>query len=439
MRLAPLTLCLSTALSLAPNAQAERSFPSGPEALEGVAPSGATIVVENCDDDGAGSLRAAVAAAASGDEIDLSGLPVSCGMAESTITLTSGELFVIQDDLTLRGPDIGAGSVTLSGAHASRVVNHQGTGTLAIDSLTIADGRITKNDSARGGCIASSGDLTLASSLVTGCIATSMSGLAYGGGIFANTITLLFSAVSSNTAKGSNAAYGGGAYAQGSLTAKYSAVSNNSAIDYGFGGGIFVAGGSSSLIGSTVDGNIATYGGGLLIRGDANSIANSTVSNNTATEGAGIISIADSTPLSIGNSTIAFNHAIGTGGGVVAFSAISLESNIIAMNDGGVDADFLAYDPALVSGADNVIMGASQTFAPGVITVTEDPKLGPLQFNGGPTRTHALLRGSPAMGVGNNSANWLNDQRGIGYPRTTNGIADIGAFQFDSIFVDSFD
>ena len=76
--------------------------------------------------------------------------------------------------------------------------------------------------------------------------------------------------------------------------------------------------------------------------------------------------------------------------------------------------------------------------------MTTDPKLGPLQFNGGPTRTHALLPGSPAIGFGN--ANGLlpgmsNDQRGHGYPRTTGPMqtVDIGAFQFDTIFVGGFD
>jgi hypothetical protein len=58
-----------------------------------------------------------------------------------------------------------------------------------------------------------------------------------------------------------------------------------------------------------------------------------------------------------------------------------------------------------------------------------DPLLGPLTFNGGPTLTHALLSGSPAMDAGNNAyaADW--DQRGPGYPRIVNGIIDIGAFE----------
>jgi hypothetical protein len=60
-----------------------------------------------------------------------------------------------------------------------------------------------------------------------------------------------------------------------------------------------------------------------------------------------------------------------------------------------------------------------------------DPLLGPLADNGGPTLTHALLPGSPAIDAGDpNPADppeW--DQRGPGFPRIANGRIDIGAFE----------
>src|SRR5262249_46443943 len=59
-----------------------------------------------------------------------------------------------------------------------------------------------------------------------------------------------------------------------------------------------------------------------------------------------------------------------------------------------------------------------------------DPKLGPLADNGGPTRTHALLRGSPAIDRGDNSGAPINDQRNVKRPRDGNGdglaAVDIG-------------
>jgi hypothetical protein len=52
-----------------------------------------------------------------------------------------------------------------------------------------------------------------------------------------------------------------------------------------------------------------------------------------------------------------------------------------------------------------------------------------LDDNGGPTLTHALLSGSPAIDAGNNAYATDWDQRGEGFPRIVNDIIDIGAFE----------
>ena len=68
--------------------------------------------------------------------------------------------------------------------------------------------------------------------------------------------------------------------------------------------------------------------------------------------------------------------------------------------------------------------------------------LGPLASNGGTTRTHMVLSGSPAIDAGNNAANVSFDQRGSGYPRVIGSSADIGAYELDTndvIFVNGFD
>jgi hypothetical protein len=59
-----------------------------------------------------------------------------------------------------------------------------------------------------------------------------------------------------------------------------------------------------------------------------------------------------------------------------------------------------------------------------------NPMLGPLQDNGGPTQTMALLRGSPAIDAGDNTDAPMWDQRGPGFPRIEHGIIDIGAFEY---------
>ena len=59
-----------------------------------------------------------------------------------------------------------------------------------------------------------------------------------------------------------------------------------------------------------------------------------------------------------------------------------------------------------------------------------DPLLGPLQDNGGPTFTQALLPGSPAIDAGDNTDAPLFDQRG--FARIVNGTIDIGAYELQS-------
>jgi hypothetical protein len=62
-------------------------------------------------------------------------------------------------------------------------------------------------------------------------------------------------------------------------------------------------------------------------------------------------------------------------------------------------------------------------------TLGSAPQLLPLAANGGPTRTHALTPGSPAIDAGNNLASLTSDQRGAGFPRVVGAAADIGAFE----------
>jgi hypothetical protein len=63
--------------------------------------------------------------------------------------------------------------------------------------------------------------------------------------------------------------------------------------------------------------------------------------------------------------------------------------------------------------------------------INTDPVLGPLQNNGGPTYTHALLPGSPAIDAGDPKFTPppFYDQRGSGFWRVRNGRIDVGAFE----------
>ena len=66
---------------------------------------------------------------------------------------------------------------------------------------------------------------------------------------------------------------------------------------------------------------------------------------------------------------------------------------------------------------------------PGSNVLNTDPKLAPLAKNGGPTRTHALKAGSPAINKGSNPALLATDQRGGNFLRVFGAFADIGAFE----------
>jgi hypothetical protein len=98
-----------------------------------------------------------------------------------------------------------------------------------------------------------------------------------------------------------------------------------------------------------------------------------------------------------------------------------------------VSGDFLSLGHNLVgdpTGGSGFSAGGDQVGAP------QDPldaRLGPLANNGGPTQTHALLPGSPAIDRGDNTGGSAADQRGVARPRDGDGngsrVADIGAFE----------
>jgi hypothetical protein len=155
--------------------------------------------VTNLNDAGAGSLRQAILDTPAGGTVDFQ--PGLSG----TITLTTGEL-LINKDLTIAGP--GAGVITVSGNHASRVFEIAATFAVGISGLTIADGAVT-NDVGGGG-IDNNGTLTVAYSNLAGNTAGA------DGGAIANEGTLL---VSDSTLSGNTTARAGGAISNpGTLT-----------------------------------------------------------------------------------------------------------------------------------------------------------------------------------------------------------------------------
>jgi len=416
---------------------AQRLFPSlpRPRTAPPVTSPAATWPVANCNDDGPGSLRAAVAGAASGDTIDLTAL--NC----STITLTTGAIAVEMDDLTLQGP--GRNLLAIDGNQFDRVLVHPYGGTLQVRSLTLRNGRITAEnfDVTGGGCVASAGYLLIEDSAVSGCSSAAIG--SYGGGIYAYSLALQNSILASNQALGihvdaGTAAFGGGAFVYQMLL-QDSTVSGNRAehdiapwrTSYDIGGGIVtVRGGLVSR--STIDSNFADGRGGGIATFTSMAASNSTFSGNVAAAGAGgALFIRRPSTFDIGNSTISANSATDGGGGIwVGAPGSYLHSTIVQGNQGGSGADDIE-DPytITIAGDANLVgdAGALVTLPPDTLSL--DPRLGPLQHNGGTTRTHALEAGSPALDAGSNLANLASDQRGSQYPRVYGAGPDIGAFE----------
>jgi len=451
---------------------------SGNQAAPGAAPSLSTALlthapdlisaaaVTSCTDDGGfDTLRHAVLTANVGDTIDLSAL--SC----SKITLGSA-IPVNFAPLTIIGP--GAGNLTIDGNYVDRVFVNNSSGTLTLRDLTIAHGTFASTN-AYGGCVYSKGSVTLERVVVNACTASAQVA-ARGGGVFttqdleadasvfsnnvavaqvggigsltaggaavaAGTLTLQGSTISGNSALSPNGRAYGGAVMGAQMYAKYSTFTNNEAGGGGSAVGGALRSGTPALIyRSTLDHNKADIGGAVsIIAASGNAgILQSTLSSNTAKIGLGCAT-STNVDIVIENSTIAFNDGGVTSVGVwIANGSVTLNSTIIADN-AGFDID--AFQGTQLGGSNNLIrLPSVNAKAPGG-TIALDPNLGPLAYNGGRMRTHAIDATSPAFEAGSNESNLASDERGARYARSVGAAVDIGAFEFDSdhIFGEGFE
>ncbi len=443
LQLTPLAACIAAIFTLA-----------APAALAGT--------VTNCMDAGPGSLRAVVGAAVEGETIDMTGLLCS------TISLQTGAITILQNNLNLNGP--GANNLSISGKYVTtiendRIFTHQGTGILHVQNLSIVYGSLSSSSvNTYGGCIYSKGSVILSHVNVYVCSAHATGHVARGGAIFtADALTAIYSNIVQNDANG-GFGQGGGAFVGGNFSAKYSTIGNNTAtggyspyITTASGGGLYL-GGSVTITGSTISGNHSfNREGGIHIASTAPAshsavITNSTISGNSAFRIGGMSSNIATT---LQNSTIAFNTATSAsplspglvfnnlGGSSIA---VNLQSSLLSNNTQDMSENDLstivgAGTSITISGANNLVRKSSVTLPPGTIELS-CPVLGALRNNGGTTLTHALSSRSPAIDAGNNNAiNPLSglpfayDQRRSPYVRVSGAFADIGAYEVDQVDV----
>jgi hypothetical protein len=356
-----------------------------------------------------------------------------------------GGLYVNRGSLTVSSSTIasnqgagGPGGVNggVGFSEGGGLYNSSNTGTPTVTGSTLSD-----NSATYGGGIDNEygGALTVSNSTLSGNSAADDGGgidNAYGGVL----------TVSNSTLFGNSASYGGGIdNNSGSLTVSNSTLSGNSA--YG-GGGIDNLGGTLTVSNSTLSGNSANNGDGGGIFNGYNyyfgtvTVSNSTLSGNSAAYFGGGISTASPRPVTLTNVSVTANRANTSGGGLYVYiygRGPVLHNTLIAGNfrdATGMNRDdvYGSLDPSdnNLIGDGTGMTGLRNGVNGNLVGSTDnpiDPLLGPLDENGGPTRTHALLSGSPAIDAGNNAYATDWDQRGPGYPRIVNGIIDIGAFE----------
>ena len=365
------------------------------------------------------------------------------GLRSTGTALISNTIFTNNVGLAQGGGiSVSGGTMTLTASTVSNNVvtgsSGNGGGIQNTSGLNIVNSIVRNNSASFGGGIYGSGGLSVSGSRVEDNIATSGAGIYNNsGGSTGVPVTLSNSVVNNNAA----ASFGGGIYNRDLLNVINSTLSNNRSGTNG--GGAFnvlqngVGAGTMNVTSSTFTGNFSSAaGGGLANQTGTVTLKNATVSGNTASGLGGALSNNGGT-INISSSTIASNLTGPGSNGAVnnSSSVINVANSIIADNDaGGVGSEIAGV---ITSGGYNLIENTPNGTITGVSTgniLGQDPLLGALANNGGPTHTSALLAGSPAVDAGNSSGA-TSDQRGSTRPADFPGIpnasdgADIGAFE----------
>jgi hypothetical protein len=236
-----------------------------------------------------------------------------------------------------------------------------------------------------------------------------------------------------------NTAHGGGGLtvSQAELEIAQSTIRGNKAENYG--GGVYIFDSKTSISDSLIVENYGRATGGIfadnrpIVAGQGpedgmlTTILNSTISDNKGGFG---LSNEFNGRMILSHSTVTMNPA-----GVGAGGPLAVISSIIAGN--GIND---VYGPDFISHGYNLVgngKGLAAFNQPGDL-VGVDPLLAPLADNGGPTLTHALLPGSPAIGAGDPAlVPGIGgvpefDQRGAPFTRVAGARIDIGAFEVQS-------
>lgn len=327
------------------------------------------------------------------------------------LNLTGALPVITSNNLTINGPGAAALEIRRNTGGAYRIFLIPDGKTVSLAGLTLSNGQA---DASGGGAIFNNGNLSLSD-----CVLSSNTSPTAGGGLLSAAAPALF--INNCQFNGNSA---------GSL-----------------GGGLAVSGGPLTLTNSTLSSNSAGtsgtgQGGGADLQGVNASLTNCTISGNTANNngiGSGLFHAAttlQASTLTLLNCTLTGN----TGGGGLRtsggsnFTVLTQLKNTLAAANTGANFSTLGTNATLTSQGHNLDSDGSSGFGNGVggnlVGTAGNPinaLLAALANNGGPTTTHALLPGSPAINAGNNTGAPATDQRGIARPQQP--TADIGAYE----------
>jgi CSLREA domain-containing protein len=375
------------------------------------------------------------------------------------LTITGG-------DTTGDGAGIRAANLDLYQVHVNDNFTLGGGGGLSIVGQLVANHSVISGNTAQGlsgvGGIRLYGDAKIENCTISNNFTIdSFYGVA-GGMLVYGSVEIKNSTISDNS---TDIGSGGIRVHRGALTVTDSLITGNTGGSIG--GGIGIRDGELVLTNTTIIENTNDDGGGVSIEFSYASIVNSTISHNSALDEGGGIYVRNSI-FKIDHTTITHNHAntdedtSGTGGGIYVRGAENrlskINNSIVAhntRNGEATDVVTLVSKPTISHSLIGSNFGSDFPEAPigspdangnligGPIHGAIDPLLGPLADNGGPTLTHALLPGSPAIDAGDPALvagvddTPEFDQRGEPFRRIAGGRIDIGAFESQPLIVDT--
>jgi hypothetical protein len=373
------------------------------------------LVIEGSAITGNTAVNAGGGVRNAGGTAELTGATIAANVSTGTGNLARGgglanQAVPVDAAMTVTGGVV-SGNVT-SGVGGGGIDNAASTGrtaTLALTGVASRDNRAVGVEHFRGlgggiqnsffrGVQEGTARLIVDRSAITGNSAVNGGGISNGfdlAGTYALEATFTASEVSDNTAAGD-------------------------AFQVGNGGGLYNLNGTLTVANSTVSGNAAT-GTGSPISGLGGGLMSSGLSGNRGS-------------VNLVGSTIAGNQAAAAGSGIFAapFDGpvdTRLVNTVVAGNAGGGCA---VSPPEVESGGHNLEDGDTCQLAAPTDLVNTGPRLGALLANGGTTRTHALLPGSPAIDSGDDAACAAPpiggvDQRGVARPQGS--ACDRGAYE----------